>query len=132
MSEALTARPGPSRQEDLFPDLPVAETRAGIVYLMTDWYLLKWGWTGEASPKPRSGQLRASIIGFKAGTRNDERAYLDYVKHWSVGGEWFRVPTNGPDLYWLMLAARDLGGWKGVSAQEALMRVIANNLKRAA
>jgi hypothetical protein len=117
-------------QETLFPELVATST--GIVYLMTDGYLLKFGYSSRGTPKPRSGELRATVIGFMPGTRADERAYLDSVKRWSVGGEWFRVPDDPDALAALMTTTRLMGQWKGVRAADAVLRVIAANLRRAA
>lgn len=120
-------------QSSLFPELDsVVSTVVGIVYLMTDGYLLKFGYSARGTPKPRSGELRAIVIGFTPGTRADERAYLASVRRWSVGGEWFRVPDDPEALKSLMNTARLMGQWKGVPATEALLRVIASNLRRAA
>lgn len=110
-------------------DLPGQLIVTGIVYLMTDWYLLKWGFSSRATPKPRSGELRASVIGFMPGTRADEKAYLASVKRWTEGGEWFRVPDDPQALWSLMNCAKLLGQWQGVPATESLARVIANNLR---
>lgn len=121
-------------QETLFPELPASTSisAAGIVYLMTDGYLLKYGYSGRGTPKPRSGELRATVIGFMPGTRADEKAYLASVKRWSVGGEWFRVPDDPAALAGLMATAKLMGQWKGVRATDVLLRVIAANLRRAA
>jgi hypothetical protein len=110
-----------------FPD-----TSQGILYLMTDGYLLKFGWSSRPTPKPRSGELRAGIIGYQAGTRADEKKYLAMVQKWCRGGEWFSVPDDPAVLHWLWLIAQGMGQWKGVKATEALAYVIANNLRRAA
>lgn len=122
-------------QLTLLPELPPGRPRAGIVYLMTDWYMLKWGWSGRSTPAQRSGELRASPIGFMPGSRADEDAYKRAFSRWCVGGEWFCVP-NGPDggtdLHNLWLIAAGLGQWKGVPATESLARVIANNILRRA
>lgn len=127
------ARNGSYVQEPLFEAPgPVAAPDIGIVYLMTDWYMLKWGWSGRSTPKPRSGELRASPIGFMVGSRADEAVYKRQFKRWCIGGEWFTVPASGDDLYLLWLIAANLGQWKGIPATEALARVIANNLRRAA
>ena len=115
-------------QESLF-DVPGQIVAAGIVYLMTDWYLLKWGFSSRATPKPRSGELRASVIGFMPGTRGDEKSHLASVKRWTEGGEWFRVPDDPQALWSLMNTAKLLGQWQGIPATESLARVIANNLR---
>lgn len=120
-------------QLTLLPDLPgtPAEPRTGIVYLMTDGLKLKWGYTSRGV-RQRSGELRAQVIGFMPGTRKDETAFREMVRRWCIGGEWFSLPDDPAALYWLHLTARSLGGWRGVSATEALTRVIAANLRRAA
>jgi hypothetical protein len=118
-------------QLTLLPELPDPPT-SGVVYLMTDGYLLKFGWTGDNTPRRRRGELRARIIGFQPGSRADEDALLRHVRPWSVGGEWFAVPAGPDALYWLMLIAQGMGGWKGISAMRALAEIIAANLRRAA
>ena len=118
-------------QVTLFP-MPVTNQAPSIVYLMTDWYLLKFGWSGRSTPKPRSGELRASVIGFQPGSRADEKAHLAMVQKWCRGGEWFAVPDDPAVLHWLWLVAHGMGQWKGIPATESLARVIANNLRRAA
>jgi hypothetical protein len=118
-------------QLTLLPELPEPAT-SGIVYLMTDGYLLKFGWTGDQTPRRRSGELRARIIGYQPGSRADEQVFLTRVRPWSVGGEWFMVPIDPQGLHWLMLVAQGMRGWKGASATEALVEVIAANLRRAA
>lgn len=115
----------------LFPELPETRTSTGIVYLMTDWMLLKWGYTARGI-RQRSGELRAHVIGFTAGTREDETQMHAMVKRWCIGGEWFSLPDDPAVLYWLQLTVRNLGGWNGCRAEELLARVIANNLRRAA
>lgn len=118
-------------QDALFEITAPAVTQ-GVVYLMTDGHLLKFGWSGRPSPAPRSGELRATVIGFMPGSRADERQRLAQFSRWSVGGEWFRVPDDPLSLWELMILAAQMGQWKGIPAQEALMRVIAANLRRAA
>lgn len=118
-------------QLTLLPDLP--ETPAsGIVYLMTDGYMLKFGWTGDSTPRRRRGELRARIIGYQPGSRANEQVYLAHVLPWSVGGEWFTVPTTPGGLHWLMCVAQGMRDWKGMPASLALAEVIAANLRRAA
>jgi hypothetical protein len=118
-------------QLTLMPELDDVPTRTGIVYLMTDGYLLKWGYTGRGI-RQRSGELRAQVVGFMAGTRDDEAAFHETVRRWCVGGEWFSLPDDPAMLYWLQLTVRGLGGWRGVPAEEVLARIITANLRRAA
>jgi len=118
-------------QLTLLPELPESPGRAGVVYLMTDGYLLKWGYTAR-SIRQRSGELRAQVIGFMTGTREDEARMHAMVRRWCVGGEWFRLPDDPVTLHWLQLMVRNLGGWRGISAEKALAVVIAANLRRAA
>jgi hypothetical protein len=119
-------------QLTLLPELPDSPAQSGIVYLMTDWYKIKWGWSGRRTPTQRSGELRASVIGFIAGTRADEAAYHAHFKRWCVGGEWFSIPDDPVALHDLWLLAVGMGQWQGIKATESLARVIANNLRRAA
>ncbi len=130
---ARTSRIVPAGQGALFdePSL-LLYAGPGIVYLMTDWYKLKFGWSSRATPKPRSGELRASPIGFMPGSRTDEEAYLRQFAPWCVGGEWFSVPDDPAALHNLWLIAIGMGHWKGVPATVSLARVVANNLRRAA
>lgn len=117
-----------------FDDVP-EQAGTGIVYLMTDWYMLKWGWSGRSTPAPRSGELRASPIGFMPGSRADEDAYKRAFSRWCIGGEWHCVPygpAGAADLHTLWLIVQGMGQWKGVPATESLARVIANNMRRAA
>ena len=125
----LTAGRVPARDQEALFDVPGQAVTTGIVYLMTDWYLLKWGFSARATPKPRSGELRASVIGFKPGTRDDEKSYLASVKRWNAGGEWFHIPDDPQALWSLMNTAKLLGQWQGIPATESLARVIANNLR---
>lgn len=120
-------------QLTLLPELPDsrAEPRLGVVYLMTDGLKLKWGYTSRGIGQ-RSGELRAQVIGFRPGTRADETACRDMVRRWCIGGEWFSLPDDPGAFRWLQLAVRNLGGWRGIPAEEVLARVIAANLRRAA
>lgn len=118
-------------QLTLLPELPDRPAGTGIVYLMTDWFLLKWGYTGRGL-RQRSGELRAQVVGFMPGTREDEARFHDTMRSWCVGGEWFRVPDTRDGLYWLQLTVRGLGQWGGVPAEEVLAQVVANNIRRAA
>ena len=122
-------------QLTLLPELPDSPSHLGVVYLMTDGYLLKWGYTGRSLPgglRQRSGELRAQIIGFKPGTRDDEDRHKEYVSRWCVGGEWFRLPDDPAVLYWLQVIAQGMGGWGCRNASELLARVIVANLRHAA
>src|SRR5258708_2650743 len=122
-------------QLTLLPELPDSPDRLGVVYLMTDGYLLKWGYTGRSLPgglRQRSGELRAQIIGFKPGTKADEARHQEYVGRWCVGGEWFRLPDDPAVLYWLQVMVQGMGGWGGRQASELLARVIVANLRHAA
>lgn len=118
-------------QLTLLPELPDSLPRTGIVYLMTDGYLLKWGYTSRGI-RQRSGELRAQVIGFMSGTREDEDRYHEMVRRWNVGGEWFSLPDDPAVLYWLQLTVRGLGGWHGIPGEEVLARIISANLRRAA
>lgn len=118
-------------QLTLLPDLPGSQIRTGIVYLMTDGLKLKWGYTSRGLHQ-RSGELRAHVIGFMAGTRDDEDRFHDMVSHWCIGGEWFSLPDDPAVLHWLQLTVRGLGQWGGIPADEIFARIIAANLRRAA
>ena len=118
-------------QLTLLPELPDSDARTGIVYLMTDGLKLKWGYTGRGI-RQRSGELRAQVVGFMTGTRDDEARFHDIVRRWCVGGEWFSLPDDPAVLYWLQLTVRGLGGWRGIPAEEVLARIVAANLRRAA
>lgn len=118
-------------QLTLLPELPDSSAKTGIVYLMTDGLKLKWGYTSRGI-RQRSGELRAQVVGFMTGTREDEDRFHDMVRRWCVGGEWFSLPDDPAVLYWLQLTVRSLGGWRGVPAEEVLARVISANLRRAA
>ena len=119
-------------QMTLLPEFDDVPEQTGIVYLMTDGLMLKFGYVSRAARLgQRKGELRAQIIGFKAGSHADEARYLDSVKRWAIPGtEWFRVPDEPGDLYWLWLVAKDFGGWKGCPAAEMLLRVVAANLRQ--
>src|SRR5258707_10981434 len=97
----------PMTQLTLLPELPgsPSDPGLGIVYLMTDGLMLKFGYVSRASRlRQRKGELRSQIIGFKPGTKSDEAAYLSCVRRWLIPGtEWFRLPDDPADLYWLHL-----------------------------
>lgn len=109
--------------------LPGGDSRTGFVYLMTDGMLLKVGYTGRSSPRQRSGELRASLVCFWVGTRDDEARLKAQLNPWCVGGEWFRLPDNGPML---SVLREKIGKWGGQAGLQRLDWVIANNLRRAA
>jgi hypothetical protein len=100
----------------------------GIVYCMTDGYLIKIGWTSR-SVKQRSGELRAYVIASTPGSRADERRFHALFSHYRVAGEWFRLPDDGRSLGRLRMLINEWGGPAGLMA---LDQVIAANLKRAA
>jgi hypothetical protein len=118
-----------TQQLTLLPDLPgLPSGRNGIVYLMTDGLLLKWGYTSRGL-RQRSGELRAQIIGFLCGTREDEARYHELMRPWCIGGEWFSVPDDPAVLDSLWLIVYGLGQWKNIPATRAFAHVIAANLR---
>jgi hypothetical protein len=121
-----------TEQLTLLPEFDDVPEQAGIVYLMTDGLMLKFGYVSRPERlKQRKGELRAQIIGFVPGTTADEDAYLKHVEKWLIPGtEWFRLPHSPDDLYWLWCIAKHFGGWKGCPAPEMLSRVIAANLRQ--
>ncbi len=110
--------------------LPSADDRRpGFVYLMTDGYLIKAGYTGRRDARQRSGELRARLICSWKGTRDDEARLKGQLQPWCVGGEWFRLPDNSPML---SLLRRKIEAGGGDTALLVFDWVIANNLRRAA
>ena len=105
------------------------QPRAGFVYLMTDGYLLKAGFTGRRDARQRSGELRARLICSWPGTRQDETRLKAQLQPWCVGGEWFRLPDNSPMLSLLRQKITAAGGDTGLLVFDW---VIVNNLRRAA
>lgn len=101
---------------------------AGVVYWMTDGYLIKVGFTTR-TVKQRSGELRATVICFGPGSRDDERASQAILRPWCVGGEWFRLPDKADVLSWLRHRIYE---WGGNSGLQILDQIIAANLRRAA
>lgn len=101
--------------------------KPGVVYVMTDGYLLKIGYTTRGI-RQRSGELRARVVCFWPGSRADEKAYHAQFARWNVGGEWFRVPDEPGPLSELRLLIQEWGSRKGL---RLLDEVIAANLRRA-
>lgn len=101
----------------------------GFVYLMTDGYLIKVGYTGRSDVKQRSGELRAQLMCFWPGTKADEARLKAQLKPWCVGGEWCHLPDNGPML---TLLRERVGQWGGKAGLQVLDWVIASNLRHAA
>jgi hypothetical protein len=116
-------------QLTLLPPAEDPQTATGFVYLMTDGYLIKVGYTGRRDVKQRSGELRAELLSFWPGTREDERRLKAQLKPWCVGGEWCRLPDTAPMLTFLRERIRKWGGEAGL---QRLDWVIVNNLRRAA
>lgn len=104
------------------------QQQIGLVYLMTDGYLLKFGYTSRKIGQ-RSGELRARVVAFTPGTRADERRHHAQFKSWNVGGEWFRLPDNSLMLGFLR---RMVAEWAGEPGLRAFDDVVAANLRRAA
>lgn len=119
------------RQLTLLPDLPDDLIKVGTVYLMSDGLKLKWGYTSR-SVRQRSGELRAQVIGFMSGTREDERDLHALVKRWNVGGEWFSVPYDPGVLHRLQCIVDRLEGLDGHDPRVIFAVIVANNLRRVA
>ena len=79
-------------QLTLLPDPPRA-SHPGIVYFMTDGYLIKIGYSSRPV-KYRSVEVRATVLAFQPGSRTEERQLHQIFKRWCVGSEWFRVPDE--------------------------------------
>jgi hypothetical protein len=102
---------------------------SGFAYLMTDGMLIKVGYTGRRDVKQRSGELRATLLCFWSGTKDDERRLHAQLKPWHAGGEWCRLPDTTPMLSFLRGLVKKHGGEPGL---QVLDWVIVNNLRRAA
>jgi|SRR6516162_1789887 hypothetical protein len=114
-------------QLTLLPDPPRA-SHPGIVYFMTDGYLIKIGYSSRPV-KYRSVEVRATVLAFQPGSRTEERQLHQIFKRWCVGSEWFRVPDEPTALTELRLLVQEWGGQHGLTI---LDRVIAANLRRVA
>jgi hypothetical protein len=125
---------GVTAQLTLLPELEPNDFEGrGSVYWLTDWLLLKPGYSGRSRPdcfKQRSGELRGNIFGWLPGTKADERAIHDRLEPWRFAGEWCGLPTDPAELAWLlreMSRLRPVPG--GPPPEDAFMRVLANNLR---
>lgn len=116
-------------QLTLLPLPEPPQTARGLVYLMTDGYLIKVGYTGRSSPRQRSGELRAKLLCFWPGSREDEARLKIQLKPWCVGGEWCRLPDTAPVLGFLR---ERIEQWGGKAGSQLLDWIIINNLRRAA
>jgi len=101
----------------------------GVVYWMTDGYLIKCGYTSRGI-RQRSGELRATVIAFQPGNRKTERAYQDRFKPWCVGGEWFRLPDEPQALSELRILLTEWGGHRALAILDSV--IVANLRGRSA